>query len=115
MHERYLETWEAIACGPAGADVTLAGRAAASVGARLLVFGNVFLFARDRRPPLATAPTLAALAPDGRERRAALLTLLDCEISFGRCRGGAVPWEIVLSTLPFREGRSLLEIDGGTA
>lgn len=112
VHERYLETWEAVACGPPGADATLAYRVAAAVGGRLVVLGNVFLFARDRRPPLALAPNLAALAPDGYERRAALLSLLDCEISFGRCRGGTLPWQILLSTLPFREGRSLLEIDG---
>ena len=113
VHERYLETWEAVSSGPAGADVTLARRAVAAVGGRLVVLGNVFLFARDRRPSLATAPSLAALAPEGRERRAALLALLDCELSFGRCRGGAVPWEVLLSTLPYREGRSLLEIDSG--
>ncbi|MFN8644100.1 MAG: hypothetical protein U0802_21510 [Candidatus Binatia bacterium] len=114
VHERYLETWESVGCGPAGADATLARRAAAASGGRLLVLGNVFLFARDRRPPLAAAANLAALAPAGRERRAALLTLLDCEISFGRCRGGDTPWQILLSTLPFREGCSLLEIDGRT-
>jgi hypothetical protein len=67
------------------------------------------------RPPLAAAPNLAAFAPEGRERRAALLTLLHCEISFGRCRGGSGPWEILLSTLPHREGRSLLDMDGRRA
>jgi hypothetical protein len=111
VHERYIEIWESTPCGPAGADTLLARRAAAAMGGRLIIAGNVFFFARDGRPPLAGAANLAALAPDGRERRAALLALLDCEISFGRCRGGGVPWEITLSTLPYRQGQSLLEID----
>ncbi len=111
VHERYIEIWESVACGPAGADTLLARRAATAMGGRLILAGNVFFFVRDGRPPLATASNLAALAPDGRERRAALLSLLDCEISFGRCRGGGVPWEITLSTLPYREGQSLLEVD----
>lgn len=110
VHQRYIEIWESVACGPAGADPLLARRAATAMGGRLVIGGNVFFFVRDTRPPLATAANLAALAPDGGERRAALLALLDCEISFGRCRGGSVPWEITLSTLPWREGQSLLEI-----
>jgi hypothetical protein len=36
-----------------------------------------------------------------------LIALLDFEISLGRRRGGALPWQITLSTLPFREGRTL--------
>ena len=110
VHEPYLEIWESVDCGPAGADAMLARRATAATGGRLVTEGNVFFFIRDCRPPLAAAPSLAALAPDGRERREALLTLLDCEISFGRCRGGGVPWEITLSTLPYREGQSLLDL-----
>ena len=111
VHERYIEIWESIATGPAGADTLLARRAAAAMGGRLVIGGNVFFFVRDGRPPLARASSLAALAPENGQRRAALLALLDCEISFGRCRGGAVPWEITLSTLPYREGQSLLELD----
>ncbi len=111
VHQRYIEIWEAVACGPAGADSLLARRAAAALGGRLVIGGNVFFFARDGRPPLGHAENLAALAPAGRDRRATLLTLLDCEISFGRCRGGNVPWEITLSTLPWREGQSLLELE----
>lgn len=111
VHRRYIEIWEAVDCGPAGADPLLARRAAAAMGGRLVIGGNVFFFARDARPPLASAENLAALAPVGHQRRASLLSLLECEISFGRCRGGSVPWEITLSTLPWRQGQSLLEIE----
>jgi len=113
VHEPYIEIWESVPCGaePAPRSLDLARRAAAAARGRLVTLGNVFLFVRDRRPPLAAAPNLAALLPSGSARRATLLDLLDCEISFGRCHGGAVPWEISLSTLPFRQGQSLLETD----
>jgi hypothetical protein len=113
VHEPYLEIWEAVPCGaaPSPAALAPAQRAAASARGRLVTLGNVFLFARDRRPPLAGAANLAALLPDGRPHRPTLLDLLDCELSFGRCRGGSVPWEISLSTLPHRQGQSLLETD----
>ncbi|RCX24769.1 hypothetical protein [Thioalbus denitrificans] len=73
----------------------------------LVVVGDWFMYARERgwRPP--QAPDLAHLVDAAPERRALLLRLADFEISFGLRRGGMGPWEIRLSTLPFREGRSL--------
>lgn len=111
VHEPYIEIWEAVSCGAAAppSALAVAQRAAAMARGRLVTHGNAFLFARDRRPPLAAAANLAALLPGGRPHRATLLDLLDCELSFGRCRGGAVPWEITLSTLPHRQGQSLLD------
>lgn len=113
VHEPYLEIWEAVDCGPPPAERALAHARAVAAAARgrLVTAGNVFVFVRDRRPPLTRAADLTALATTAGLRRDTLLTLLDCEISLGRCAGGAVPWEITLSTLPFRQGQSLLEVD----
>lgn len=60
----------------------------------LLVVDDHFMFVHDRR---------AETAGD-RDR---LRALLDCEISFGLRIGGRIPWEVQLSTLPFREGQAL--------
>lgn len=104
VHEAYLEMWEKLDCGSRPDELTVPSP---PPGARLVVHGDTFLYVHDRRAPLAVAASLEALAGDPRQR-AALLELLDCEISFGRCHGGRTAWEITLSTLPFREGRSLL-------
>lgn len=83
------------------------GRNAARAGL-LLVVGDYFIYAMERRPVFTSDEPLAALVEraSGREEKAALL---DCEISFGRRRGSRIPWEIELSTLPFREGRGIFD------
>ena len=69
--------------------------------------GDYFLFAAER-PILLPASTgylrdqLAAVSPALRPQ------LLACELSFGRHRNGATPWQITHSTLPGRVGDALL-------
>lgn len=73
----------------------------------LLVMDDYFLFVRDRIEFTRQAASLEDLfeAQDlGHDEQA---SLLDCEFSFGRRQGGAQPWEIQLSTLPYREGKIL--------
>lgn len=86
----------------------------------LVVVGNHFLFARGRALDLPKGATLADLVAqaDPADKR----TLLDCELSLGKGLAGVEPWRIDLSTLPFRQGRSLFatsawrfDIDGGQA
>jgi hypothetical protein len=77
-------------------------------GGCLVVSGDYFMFALGRTCMLPPAPSLADAIARERYPRGRILQLLDFEISFGRRRGGAVPWEIELSTLPFREGQPLL-------
>jgi hypothetical protein len=72
--------------------------------------GDYFVQILDRRTVLPQADSLQYLlesTQDGAQRR----DYLNCEISFGRCSTGRVPWEIELSTLPWREGRSLWAMD----
>lgn len=49
--------------------------------------------------------TFDALFKATNTTREQIVEYLDCEFSVGRVRGGSVPWEIELSTLPWREGR----------
>lgn len=76
----------------------------------LVALSDTFMFALDRptRPEL--RPGLYERAFRGRER-AALIEALDFEISLGRRHGRHGPWEIERSTLPHREGCSLLDFD----
>ena len=73
----------------------------------LLVAGEYFLFVADRPIPLQgdarhLRDQLAAVGPAVRP------PLLACELSFGRHRNGATPWQITHSTLPGRVGDALL-------
>lgn len=84
----------------------------AAVGGRqgcLLVAGDYFLFAAERACALPDGGSLRQrLAEVGPAQRPALLGF---ELSFGRQRGGATPWRISHSTLPWRAGQALLPAD----
>jgi hypothetical protein len=113
VHVPYVEEWERVA---EGSDDHVACRlvdAHGSAGrtAALVAVGDFFLFVLGRRQTTPAASSLDALVSGRKTSRSELIGLLDMEVSFGRRRGGAVPWEVRLSTLPFREGRPL-EIGG---
>lgn len=73
----------------------------------LVISGDYFIFVRNRPTTLPKASSLAAILNDTSFSRQQLVALLDFEISFGRLTLGSMPWEIQLSTLPFREGKPL--------
>src|SRR5262249_10888101 len=58
-----------------------------------------------------SAPSLDALIASTHPSRAQVIEYLDCDISFGRVRGGSIPWEIERSTLPWKERRRLEFVD----
>lgn len=74
----------------------------------LLVAGDSFMFVRDRGTYAMQAESLQVLAECKDYGAEELIPLLEFEISYGLRAGGAMPWEIRLSTLPFREGKPLL-------
>lgn len=74
----------------------------------LLIAGDCFMFARDRGVYALQAESLQVLAECKDYGAEELIPLLDFEISYGFRAGGIMPWEIKLSTLPFREGTALL-------
>jgi hypothetical protein len=73
----------------------------------LVVSGDYFIYARERKVSLPPAASLNALLTEAGPDKQQLIELLDFEISFGRVAHGSTPWEILLSTLPFREGDAL--------
>lgn len=73
----------------------------------LVISGDYFIFVRDRTTTLPHVYSLAAYIHDAALNEQQLMVLLDFEVSFGRVAHGNNPWEIQLSTLPFREGTSL--------
>lgn len=74
----------------------------------LLVVGPYFIYVRDRQVPTQRAESLAVLAECKNFTRQQLIDVLDFELSFGS-RTGKTPWSIQLSTIPFREGRQLMD------
>jgi hypothetical protein len=75
-----------------------------------ILVGDYFVQILEHRIALPKADSLKDLleaTPDSTQRR----DYLNCEISFGRRSAGKIPWEIELSTLPWREGRSLWAMD----
>ncbi len=74
----------------------------------VLVSGNYFIYSRNRPERLAQEPFKLS---DQLQRvpQVMLVQLLDFEISFGLIQGAACPWQITLSTLPWREGHSPFE------
>jgi hypothetical protein len=73
----------------------------------LSVNGDHFVYARNRPKDLPMADSLETLIKKTKASREQILEYLDCEISHGFVLGGTKPWEIQLSTLPYKTGQSL--------
>ncbi len=73
----------------------------------LVLIDDRFLFARGRAANLPAAESLRDLVLAAGDDRTAIHAYLDCEISLGGTEGNTA-WRILASTIPFREGRSLL-------
>jgi hypothetical protein len=107
----YREEWERIDDGSIGCCALVLEPEEPSTAALpwqgcVVSVGDYFVQILDRRPVLPQADSLKALlesAPDRQQQQG----YLDCEISFGRRSSGQIPWEIELSTFPWREGQPL--------
>jgi len=75
----------------------------------LVVAGNHFLYARGRKYEMEPMKSFSHLLQSKVFNREQVIGYLDCEFSYGRIRGGKKPWEISLSTLPFKEGKLLIK------
>lgn len=110
IEEAYSETWERVADDKNGHCHALQlldqGRFA-EPASYLLVSGNHFIHARNRPAGLAQLFKGPGQLPCYPQHL--LVQLLDFEISFGLIRGAGDPWQITLSTLPWREGHTLFE------
>ena len=73
----------------------------------LYVAGEHAVYARNRRVDLPSHKTLLELAQDAQYQRDRLEELVDCEFSYARRAEPGDDYTIVVSTLPWREGKSL--------
>ncbi len=73
----------------------------------LSVAGDHFIYARNRAQDLPKANSLSDLIKSSKADRKQIIEWLDCEVSHGFVEGGLVPWQIQMSTLPFKEGKAL--------
>ena len=111
MHEfaldnSYTEYWRSITSGD-GRSLSVRVMRGERLDRMLMVSGDYFYYVRNRQADLPAGRSLTSLIDSLKPNRATLVTWLDCELSFGRIRGGRVPWEIERSTLPWREGHAL--------
>jgi len=102
----YVESWRSLDSG-AGRFLALRVERASRLDRLLLIAGDHFLYARNRSVDLQQAESLDSLIAVTHATRAQVISYLDCEFSTGLVRGGAVPWTIQQSTLPWREGKRL--------
>ena len=112
MDGSYTESWRRTGAAD-GPFLAIRVQQEIRVDRVLLVAGDQFLYVRNRSAALPTGRSLAQLI-DATPDRATKVQYLDCEFSFGRTRGGSVPWEIQRSTLPWRQGKHLDFVDGIT-
>jgi len=115
MHEHgldgsYIESWRSTTSGN-GHFLVIRVKHSGRLLRTLVVVGNQFVYVRNRTIDLPAAASFEALIDFTKPSRAQIEEYLDCEFSVGRVRGGSVPWEIVQSTLPWREGRHLNFVD----
>jgi hypothetical protein len=73
----------------------------------LYVAGEHAIYARNRRVALPPHKTLLEIARDAQYQRDRVEELVDCEFSYARRAQAGEDYDIVLSTLPWREGKPL--------
>jgi len=110
LDDSYVERWSSLASGD-GSFLVVRVTKIERLDRVLLLAGDHFIYARNRAKDLPAAPSLVELIATTHATRETVLGYLDCELSYGKVRGGKVPWEIVHSTLPWREGARLEFVD----
>jgi hypothetical protein len=101
----YMEDWR-LQSGSRSFAAHLTKRDAAQTEC-LYVAGDHAIYARNRRVNLPSNKTLLELARDAQYDRHRLEELVDCEFSYARRAQTGDDYDIVVSTLPWREGKSL--------
>lgn len=110
LDDSYLERWWSLTSGDGKYLVVRVSKRDHDVQRLdrvLLVTGDHFAYARNRPKDLPAGGSLKELIASSHATGEAVRDYLDCELSHGYVRGANIPWEIVNSTLPWREGRGL--------
>ncbi|WP_206602810.1 hypothetical protein [Leptolyngbya ohadii] len=109
----YREEWQKVDDGQGDYTALVLAADLSSPGATwqasLVIAGDYFVYSQNRSfplPPNGSLTDCLTHAPAQEKQQ----DYLNCEISFGRCRSGRVPWEIQRSTIPWREGSALWSI-----
>ena len=102
----YTESWR-FATDGAGRFLVVQTESNGRPQRLFLIAGDYFFYFRNRERDLPKAQSLDALIKSTDASRAQIIEYLNCEFAVGRVRGGAIPWEIQRSTLPWREGHRL--------
>jgi hypothetical protein len=111
LDSSYVESWQRRSDG-GGRFLAIRIEQERRVQQVLLVAGDEFIYVRNRVRDLPASESIESLIAATHADRAQIVAWLDCEFSTGHVTGGAVPWEIAKSTLPWREGRHLDFADG---
>ena len=111
LDSSYVESWQRRSNGD-GRFLAIRIEHDRRVQRVLLVAGDDFIYVRNRAVDLPASESIESLIAATHADRAMIVAWLDCEFSSGRVTGGTVPWAIVKSTLPWREGRHLDFVDG---
>lgn len=106
----YTELWHSVGHADGRALVIRVERGG-RLSRTLMLAGDYFYFARNRAKDLPPAESLKTLITETHAGRRQVIEWLDCELSFGRVRGGRIAWEVEYSTLPWRVGRRLDFVD----
>ena len=108
IHADYTEIWRR---EPDSRRLLAAFRRDDGVDGLLVIGGDHFLSIEGRDRPLPPGADLTAIVrrdlDDGRRNLA--ISRLEMAICYGRIAGAERPWQVRLSTLPWREGGSLFE------
>lgn len=109
IHLDYSEKWQRIDDGNGQFLAMRIDGDEGGLGNQILVVaGDHFLYARGRKHSLEPAKSLNHLFQLKNLKREQIVRYIDCEFSYGFIRNGKKPWEIYLSTLPFKEGQTLI-------
>ena len=110
IHQRYREVWCKLPRAASG-ERALEGHRPGDPQILLLASGGYFMYMRDRALRAAPAGRAKRQFAEGAAPRSEREAFADFEMSFGRY--DATQWTIDLSTLPWREGRSIADDGAG--
>ena len=108
--ESYVESWWRLSSGDGRflvVKITRNDGKSERVDRMLSLAGDHFVFARNRPKALPPAGSLEELVEKSHPTRTEIIQMVDCEFSFGVVRGGRIPWEVTLSTMPWKQGKRL--------
>lgn len=108
VEQSYREEWQKVDDGDGDfTALILEAEQTSAWQASLVTTGDYFIYSQNRAFSLPPARSLTDCLMNS---VACQQDYLACEISFGLCQSGKMPWEIQRSTIPWREGSALWQL-----